>query len=409
MKSVISIRASIAKIIIVGISLSFAMTAMAELNEKAMAELSEKARAELNEKARAEIPDLKKSASKGNTKDQVKLAKYYYSGMGVQKDYAQAWLWFNKAAESDNAEALFYMGKMVDNGLGVPKNPGYAAVFYTTAADQGYAEAENAITVSGLEFEAGKAYYFSADSWLDYKKAFTWMQKAADKGNDWAYEYLGAMYQEGKGVTKSDTKAFAAYLKVATNKEHDSVGKLRVGEMYYLGKGVTRDYTKAFEWFVKSAANKNAIAQARVGEMYYSGKGVTQDHTKAFEWFVKSAANKNAIAQAKVGEMYYQGRGTTKDYTKAFEAYHIATHTILESARNSAIYGDAEDKKAYKNQSAIAHTNYEDSYAKLSKVGSADYQKDSHLELRAKAVKWFKEVCSVGNQKSCEIYDALNK
>ena len=375
MKSVISIRASIVKIIIMGLSFSLTTIALADDIDDMIFSIRafNTGMAELNEKASAEIPDLKKSASKGNTKDQVKLAKYYYSGMGVQKDYAQAWLWFNKAAESDNAEALFYMGKMVDNGLGVPKNPGYAAVFYTTAADQGYAEAENAITVSGLEFEAGKAYYFSADSWLDYKKAFTWMQKAADKGNDWAYEYLGAMYQEGKGVTKSDTKAFAAYLKVATNKEHDSVGKLRVGEMYYLGKGVTRDYTKAFEWFVKSAANKNAIAQARVGEMYY------------------------------------QGRGTTKDYTKAFEAYHIATHTILESARNSAIYGDAEDKKAYKNQSAIAHTNYEDSYAKLSKVGSADYQKDSHLELRAKAVKWFKEVCSAGNQKSCDIYDALNK
>ena len=375
MKSVISIRASIARIVIIGLSLSFSMIAVADDLDDMFTAIKafNTGMAELNEKASAEIPDLKKSATNGNTKDQVKLAKYYYSGMGVQKDYTQAWQWFSKAAESDNAEALFYMGKMVDNGLGVPKNPGYAAVFYTTAADQGYAEAENAITVSGLEFEAGKAYYFSADSWLDYKKAFTWMQKAADKGNDWAYEYLGAMYQEGKGVTKSGTKAFAAYLKVATNKEYDDIGKLRVGEMYYSGQGVAQDYTKAFEWLVKSAANKNAIAQARVGEMYY------------------------------------QGRGTTKDYTKAFEAYHIATHTILESARNSAIYGDAEDKKAYKNQSAIAHTNYEDSYAKLSKVGSADYQKDSHLELRAKAVKWFKEVCSAGNQKSCDIYDALNK
>lgn len=375
MKSVISIQASIARIVIIGLSLSFSMIAVADDLDDMFTAIKafNTGIAELHEKATAEIPDLKKSATNGNTKDQVKLAKYYYSGKGVQKDYTQAWQWFSKAAESDNAEALFYMGEMINKGLGVPQNPGYAAVYYTLAADQGYAEAENAITASGLEFEAGKAYYLSADSWLDYKKAFTWMQKAADKGNDWAYEYLGAMYQEGKGVTKSDTKAFAAYLKVATNKEHDSVGKLRVGEMYYLGKGVTRDYTKAFEWFVKSAANKNAIAQARVGEMYY------------------------------------QGRGTTKDYTKAFEAYHIATHTILESARNSAIYGDAEDKKAYKNQSAIAHTNYEDSYAKLSKVGSADYQKDSHLELRAKAVKWFKEVCSVGNQKSCEIYDALNK
>lgn len=375
MKSVISIRASIVKIIIMGLSFSLTTIALADDIDDMIFSIRafNTGMAELNEKARAEIPDLKKSASKGNTKDQVKLAKYYYSGMGVQKDYAQAWLWFNKAAESDNAEALFYMGKMVDNGLGVPKNPGYAAVFYTTAADQGYAEAENAITVSDLEFEAGKAYYFSADSWLDYKKAFTWMQKAADKGNDWAYEYLGKMYQEGKGVAKSDTKAFAAYLKVATNKEYDNIGKLRVGEMYYLGKGVTQDYTKAFEWFFKSAVKRNAIAQARVGEMYY------------------------------------QGKGTTKDYAKAFEAYHLATHTILESARNSALYGDAEDKKAYKNQSAITHTNYEGSYAKLSKVGSADYQKDSHLELRAKAVKWFKEVCSAGNQKSCDIYDALNK
>lgn len=375
MKSVISIRASIAKIIIMGLSLSLATTAVADDVDDMFSAISafNTGMAELNEKARVEIPNLKKSASKGNTKDQLQLGKYYYSGIGVEQDYDQAWLWFNKAAESDNAEALFYMGQMVDNGLGVPKSPGYAAAFYITAADQGYAEAENAITVSGLEFEAGKAYYFSADSWLDYKKAFNWMQKAADKGNDWAYEYLGAMYQEGKGVTKSDTKAFAAYLKVATNKEYDDIGKLRVGEMYY------------------------------------SGQGVAQDYTKAFEWLVKSAANKNAIAQAKVGEMYYQGRGTTKDYAKAFEAYHIATHTILESARNSAIYGDAEDKEAYKKQSAIAHTNYEDSYAKLSKIGSANYQKDSHLELRTKAVKWFKEVCSAGNQKSCEIHDALNK
>ena len=199
------------------------------------------------------------------------------------------------------------------------------------------------------------------------------MQKAADKGNDWAHEYLGAMYQEGKGVTKSDTKAFASYLKLATNKEYDNIGKLRVGEMYYSGEGTTQDYTKAFEWFTKSAANKNAVAQARLGEMYYQGKGIT------------------------------------KDYAKALEAYHIATHTVLESARNSAIYGDEEDKKAYEKLSAIGHTNYEESYAKLSKVGSADYQKDSHLELRAKAVKWFKDVCNAGNRDSCEISKFLGE
>lgn len=370
MKSVISVRASIAKIIIIGLSFSLTTIALADNVDDMIASIRafNAGMAELDEKARIEIPGLKKSASKGNTKDQLQLGKYYYSGMGVEKDYDQALIWFNKAAESNNAEALFYMGQMFDNGYGVPKNPSYAAVFYTSAADEGYADAENAITVSGLEFEAGKAYYLSADSWLDYKKAFNWMQKAADKGNDWAYEYLGAMYQEGKGVTKNDTKAFAAYLKVATNKEYDNIGKLRVGEMYYSGQGVAQDYTKAFEWLVKSAANKNAIAQARVGEMLY------------------------------------QGRGTTKDYAKAFAAFHAATHSILEYARNSVTYGEGLDKLASANLLGIAHTNYEDSYAKLSKVGSADYQKDSHLKLKAEARDWFKRACNVGNMESCDIY-----
>lgn len=322
---------------------------------------------EIDTYAAAEIPQLQIAANKGDVDAQSQLGRYYYSGTGIQQDYKQAFKWLYKAAEAGNAEALFYVGRMLDKGLGVSKSPDYAAAAYTAAADKGYTRAEEAIIDSDLEFEAGKAYYFRADSSLDYKKAFSWMQKAADKGNDWAYEYLGTMYQEGKGVTKSDAKAFAAYLKVATNKEYDSVGKLRVGEMYYLGQGVAQDYTKAFEWFVKSAANQNAIAQARVGEMYY------------------------------------QGRGATKDYARAFEAYHKATHTLLGYARNSAVYGDEEDKKAYEKQSAIAHINYEDSYAKLSKVGSADYQKDSHLEIRAQVIEWFKKVCSAGNKDSCEI------
>lgn len=330
------------------------------------------AMSEVHTRAAAEIPKLQIAANEGDVEAQLQLGKYYYSGTGVQQDYKQAFTWLYKAAEAGNAEALFTVGYMLDKGLGVSHNPSYAATAYTAAADKGYAKAEEAIINSDLEYEVGQDYYFRANSSLDYQKAFNWLQKAADKGNDWAYQYLGAMYQEGKGVAKNDAKAFAAYLKVATNKEHDSVGKLRVGEMYYSGQGVAQDYTKAFEWFVKSAAKQNAVAQARVGEMYY------------------------------------QGLGTTKDYVKAFEAYHVATHTVLGSARNLAIYSDAA-KKAYEKQSAIAHTNYEDSYAKLSKVGSADYQKDSHLELRAKAVKWFKDVCNAGNRYSCEISGFLAK
>lgn len=329
---------------------------------------------EVNTRATAEIPKLQIAANKGDVDAQVKLGQYYYAGIGVKQDYNQAFTWLYKAGTAGNPEALFYLGEMYTKGYGVPKDKDYAAAAYAAAYEEGHAGAENMIINSNLEYEVGKIYYVNAKgSGEYYKEAYKWLQKAADKGNDWAYEYLGEMYDMGLGAPRSEAKAFAAYLKLATNKERDSVGKLRVGEMYYSGRGVAKDYTKAFEWFVKSATNKNAIAQARVGEMYY------------------------------------QGRGTTKDYVKAFEAYHIATHTVLESARNSAIYGNDTDKKAYEKQSVIAHTNYEDLYAKLSKVGSADYQKDSHSQLRAKAVKWFKEVCSAGNRDSCEISKFLGE
>ena len=58
-----------------------------------------------------------------------------------------------------------------------------------------------------------------------------------------------------------------------------------LGVMYDVGKGVTLDYETAVKWFRLSAEQGVASAQYNLGGMYYFGKGVTQDYTLAHMWW----------------------------------------------------------------------------------------------------------------------------
>lgn len=320
-----------------------------------------------NELAKAKIPKLKTLAKKGDTEAQLELAKYYYKGRGIEQDYSEALTLFSKAADKENAEALYYIGEIYNRGQGVPKDQVYALIAYIMSDELGYQLATAAIINADMELNAGEAYYYENEN-QNYQKALFWFKKAVDKNNDWAHEFLGDMYYEGKGVPKDYSKAFNSYLIVATNKEYDSKGKYKVGEMYYLGQGIRQNDKKAFEWFEKSAANNNFLAQARVGEMYYQGKGVS------------------------------------KNYTKAFEFFHTTTHRLLTSALNSATYGTEADKKAYIEESKISHIDYEQVYKDNSKTDP-----NAHLELKKTVIKWFSDVCDVGNLNACVVHEIVTE
>jgi uncharacterized protein len=83
-------------------------------------------------------------------------------GQGVQQDYAQAAIWYSKAAAKGNANGQFNLGLMYFNGIGVPQ---------------------------------------------DYSKAAKWLRKAADKGNANAQSDLGWIYQNGYGVPQDNVRA----------------------------------------------------------------------------------------------------------------------------------------------------------------------------------------------------------
>ena len=65
-------------------------------------------------------------AEKGYPLAECQVGYFYYRGLGVEKNLAQAAHWYRKAAEQGNKNAQLALADCYENGLGVPKNPSLA-------------------------------------------------------------------------------------------------------------------------------------------------------------------------------------------------------------------------------------------------------------------------------------------
>ena len=87
--------------------------------------------------------------------------------------------WFRLAAEEDEETAQYYMGEMYRNGLGVPKDFKEAFKWSKLAADQG-----NASTQNNLSY----MYYKGQGVPKDYVLAHMWWNLSGSNGNKEAAE-----------------------------------------------------------------------------------------------------------------------------------------------------------------------------------------------------------------------------
>jgi TPR repeat protein len=77
-----------------------------------------------------------------------------------------------------------------------------------------------------------------------------------------------------------------------------------LGLMYQKGRGVPQDYAQAAAWYRKAAAQGDAGAQGMLGGMYLKGHGLSQDDAQAAAWLGKAAAQGLDLAQLDLGVMY---------------------------------------------------------------------------------------------------------
>jgi len=92
-------------------------------------------------------------------------------------------------------------------------------------------------------------------------QAVAWFRKAADAGNASGMNWMGAMYENGRGgFPKGDAQAVAWYRKAADASE--AWGMHNLGVMYANGRGgLPKDVAQAIAWFRKAAELGNTSAQ----------------------------------------------------------------------------------------------------------------------------------------------------
>ncbi len=198
--------------------------------------------------------ELTELANAGDDRAQFNLAVSYSYGNGVEKNPAEAFKWYEKAALQGNTRAEFNLASSYFDGQGTERNRQQAIRWYEAAAQDGDVAANVAL---GNIYSRG-----ATDVAPDMEKAFKHYSAAAQKGSEEAGFNLGGMYLFGAGVAKDAPKAIEIYNGLAANGSERAA--MILGEIYESDKYVKQDLVRSYAWYREQyEANKNPEAKSR--------------------------------------------------------------------------------------------------------------------------------------------------
>lgn len=247
----------------------------------------------------------------------TELGERYYSGTDVEKDIDTAIAYFNQAADKGYAVAEFILGRLYDEGQVIQHNAELAFEYYTKSAEKNYPPAL---------YSLGQMYYFGIECEKNDQEALYWILKAADElDNSDVYVFLSAIYKDSEDDSvKNEEKAFNYALKAAEMGDENAYNLL--GTMYEMGCGVKQDFENAIKYYKLAAENGIEIAYLNIGAFYQFGCGVPKDERKAVEYYQYGANTGNMYCLNALGMCYKDGIGVRQDYKKAFELFLDAAY-----------------------------------------------------------------------------------
>lgn len=266
-------------------------------------------------------------ADLGNTQAQIKVANYYYEGLGVKKSLNESMFYLQKAAAENVPIAWDLLGDIYVSGVNGENSLEKAVFCYQKAflAYKKQAELENVES----QYALGRHYHLGLGVKKSYPQALYYYKLAAKQKNPYALIAIATMYELGDGVSQSFQKAFE-YNKLAAEGGMVSAW-IYVGDAYRSGKGVEKSEEKAYEAYQKTisylhseAAAGSPHAQYRLGCLYENGLGVQKSLDLSLKYYVLSAEQKYSLALCSLAECYLKGIGVEKSLDSAIHYYKIA-------------------------------------------------------------------------------------
>lgn len=271
--------------------------------------------------------DFDEVLARGSREDRVLLAKRYYDGMTLGRDFTKAARLFYSAAGEGDPEAQYWISKMYSDGSGLTRRPDKAFVWALAGSKKNHPGCQNLLGVyysHGIGVESNQAV------------AVTWFRKAAEQGNANAQFNLGSCYEFETGVERDMDQAVAWYEKAAQG--GCALAQSSLGSCHEYGIGVPVDSGLAAFWYRKAAESGDAVGMLRLGSCYEAGRGVPKDLKSAAALYGQAAAAGNPKAQFLYGACFERGKGVALDEGAARDWYRKAVEQGVDEARQRLSY-----------------------------------------------------------------------
>ncbi|WP_288308203.1 SEL1-like repeat protein [uncultured Muribaculum sp.] len=253
------------------------------------------------------------------------------------------------------------------------------------------------------QYYLGKIYYNGYGVTKSPAIAFEWFQKSAQQGFVRSQNNLGVCYNSGFGTEISHKEAVYWFRKAA--EQGLDISQKNLADMYVTGKGIEKSPTEAEYWYRKSAEQGLVYSQVNLGLMYLNGDGIKKDLTEALFWIRKAADKGYSYGQYHLARMYRFGWGVD-------ESYPTAVEWLKKGAEQNNIYcileigdcyrcildgweGDKEEaKKWYEKAIDLGY------YRGYSRLGEMYYYLNRTKENTEKALHYFSKGAEMNDSQS---------
>ncbi len=299
------------------------------------------------QQAKDTIPELQALADKGNSGAQLALATLYSIGLGTVPDENKAKQLREEASKKGDVPYYFWLPKSTSNPSMVQD------------ANRGDPAAQ--LVVGQHLLSAAYLSPKSVDS-NTLQTGVEWLNESANQGCRTAQLQLGAIFDEGKIVSRNTSKAIKWYTEAA--KMGDVTAQTKLAKIHKSEEGISKDERQSATWYRVAADNLENQAQIllgpnhivassspdsewadaavflAVGDNYEQGRGVERSDEEAAKWYLKAAKQLNSEAQFRLGLMYQQGRGVEKDLHQAWQWLIKAAVKHHMEAKNTLSHPD---------------------------------------------------------------------
>ncbi|SPO40978.1 related to Sel-1 homolog precursor [Pseudozyma flocculosa] len=291
------------------------------------------------------------------------IGRMYLRGEGVRQDFARAWVWLNRGADTGDGDAYSGLGVMLRDGLGVDVDVGQAVQFFEAAAKERSVEGTINLAKVHIDLE-------------DYPAAIKYLELAIRSSNSFEAYYL--MATVNAHLARTQNSPDRCRLAVAGFKQ--AVER---------GDWAAPIFHKAERAWRRGNKHKALLGWAMAGEMGYEAAqnnvayildrdkrrlrlplldartpSATEDNSTdrlALIHWTRSAGQDNVDAMVKMGDYYFHGIGTRNPGRAAYD-------------KAAACYSAAADRQV----SALAYWNM----GWLHEEGLGVVRQDFHLAKR---------------------------